>query len=554
MEEEAPVKIKTEPGTTGVGGSLGALVSLYGDDNDDSDQEHEKMEQQGGTELLPNPMFGTVTVKMEPIDKTEDEKPANASNEDNNEITLIAEKKVENVSAPIIDISSDNSLLDRNDANKTSMDFASIRANRTNTEKCQLNVQDFLGDADSYSEARAIKVEVESGTSDSEPDSDPSANESDYEEGVAGGEKDGDGKKKPEVPRAKGELDLKDLPLIEDLHISVPHEDCKPIGLIKSVVEPLVVVEAYPNTPALDLDSVLFLDEGDRALGHIFDVIGPVKQPLYCVRFNSKEHIQKNKVEIGMLVYCAPKTEYTSFVFLAQLRKLKGSDASWVNDIEPPADEVEFSDDEMERNARKKKRNRRNMRARATEADAMYRDDDSTGESQNRGPKRHLNPNGQQTPGNRYGAHAHPPFTPPLVPGFTPYGPMNPGFHPPGPTFPSSNMHHHGGGNPRFRGNRPYRGRHHPVAHPPPQQQYFGSNMHPPASPYSAQNPPHFRPWCPPNPWQNNHQAMNFDFRSQNPFPNVYGQPPPPPPPPPRYPQTTHTNYEPPPPGTNGSK
>lgn len=74
----------------------------------------------------------------------------------------------------------------------------------------------------------------------------------------------------------------------------------------------LVIVEAYLDTPALDLDSVLFLDEGDRALGHIFDVIGPVKQPMYCVRFNSKEHIEKNKVEVGMTVYCAPKTPYTS--------------------------------------------------------------------------------------------------------------------------------------------------------------------------------------------------------------------------------------------------
>lgn len=43
----------------------------------------------------------------------------------------------------------------------------------------------------------------------------------------------------------------------------------------------------------------------------IFDVIGPVKQPMYCVRFNSMEHIEKNKVEVGMLVYCAPKTPYT---------------------------------------------------------------------------------------------------------------------------------------------------------------------------------------------------------------------------------------------------
>ncbi len=67
-----------------------------------------------------------------------------------------------------------------------------------------------------------------------------------------------------------------------------------------------MIVEAYPSTPALDLDSVLFLDEGDRVLGRIFDVLGPVKQPWYSVRFNSISHIQTNRVIIGAKVYCAP--------------------------------------------------------------------------------------------------------------------------------------------------------------------------------------------------------------------------------------------------------
>jgi hypothetical protein len=34
-------------------------------------------------------------------------------------------------------------------------------------------------------------------------------------------------------------MTLHDLPPIEDLHISVPHEECQPIGVIKSVVDPL---------------------------------------------------------------------------------------------------------------------------------------------------------------------------------------------------------------------------------------------------------------------------------------------------------------------------
>ncbi len=73
----------------------------------------------------------------------------------------------------------------------------------------------------------------------------------------------------------------------------------------------VVIVEALPLTPALDIDSVLFLDEGDRALGHIFDVFGQVKQPHYCVRFNSKDHIESRGIEPGMKVYCAPRTQHT---------------------------------------------------------------------------------------------------------------------------------------------------------------------------------------------------------------------------------------------------
>ena len=39
-------------------------------------------------------------------------------------------------------------------------------------------------------------------------------------------------------------------------------------------------------------------------------------------------------------------------MLVAQLKMFKGTDASWKDDIEPPAEEIEFSDDEAERAAR----------------------------------------------------------------------------------------------------------------------------------------------------------------------------------------------------------
>lgn len=117
--------------------------------------------------------------------------------------------------------------------------------------------------------------------------------------------------------------------------------------LAKSIIIP-VLVEAFPELAPLDIDSVLFLDHGKQTLGLIFDVIGRVLVPIYCVRFNSKEEILAKGISVGIKVYCAPQTEHSSFVILSQISN-KGSDASWKNDIEPPANCVEYSDDEEER-------------------------------------------------------------------------------------------------------------------------------------------------------------------------------------------------------------
>lgn len=81
----------------------------------------------------------------------------------------------------------------------------------------------------------------------------------------------------------------------------------------------LVVIQSFPNTPPLDIDTVLFLDRGQRALGKIFDVFGQVQEPFYSVRFNSREHIQEKDIRREQVVYCAPQTKYTSYVPVSQL-------------------------------------------------------------------------------------------------------------------------------------------------------------------------------------------------------------------------------------------
>ena len=81
-------------------------------------------------------------------------------------------------------------------------------------------------------------------------------------------------------------------------------------------MDTLVVVQSMPGKPAVDLETVLFLDKGSRPLGKVFDVIGPVSLPLYCVRFNSHDHIKEAGVSVGTSVYVAPRYSHSStFLF-----------------------------------------------------------------------------------------------------------------------------------------------------------------------------------------------------------------------------------------------
>lgn len=160
-------------------------------------------------------------------------------------------------------------------------------------------------------------MEEESETeSESESDTDTST---DTDSGTEPKQK--EKKIKPKKSKLPRDLSFTDLPPIEDLKISVPEDECEEVGTITSIVETLVVVECYKGIAPLDIDSVLFLDKGKRALGKIFDVIGPVTEPVYTVRFTDLDQIKKHEIEKGMKVFCAPKSDYANYVFLPDLLK-----------------------------------------------------------------------------------------------------------------------------------------------------------------------------------------------------------------------------------------
>jgi rRNA processing protein Gar1 len=157
--------------------------------------------------------------------------------------------------------------------------------------------------------------------------------------------------------KTKGELSIEELPPIEKLSIKVNVEELTQIGRVASIIDQLVIVQSFRSMPALDLDSVLFLKDGS-ALGSVFDLFGPVVEPRYAIRFNNNQQIVERNITPETPVYFAANYQkpVTGYVFAEQLRQMKGSDASWKHNNEPPDEVKEYSDDETERTDKLKQR------------------------------------------------------------------------------------------------------------------------------------------------------------------------------------------------------
>ena len=157
-----------------------------------------------------------------------------------------------------------------------------------------------------------------------------------------------------QAPRTRNELAVDELPPIENLTITLSEETpIERIGHIRHIIDgKLVIIESLLHSPALNDDSVLFNRER-RSIGLIFETFGAVEKPHYSIRYNDIDSIQQRQLQLNQEVFYAPQeTTYTKYVFVQELRALKGSDASWEDDNEPPRFALDYSDDEQERTAR----------------------------------------------------------------------------------------------------------------------------------------------------------------------------------------------------------
>ncbi|KAI4832987.1 hypothetical protein KUCAC02_015921 [Chaenocephalus aceratus] len=175
---------------------------------------------------------------------------------------------------------------------------------------------------------------------------------------------DDEGFSQPAPIKTRDEVLLEELPAVEEVLVSLPEDaELKPVGTVSSIIQQLVIIQSLKDTPPLTDDSVIFTS--DRlAVGKVFEVFGPVSSPLYILRFSSEEQIRSKGLTEGLTLYYTPSIkEYAKYILTQQLQVYKGSDASWKNDQEPPAEALDYSDDEKEHEAKRKGKNARKKRA-----------------------------------------------------------------------------------------------------------------------------------------------------------------------------------------------
>lgn len=203
-------------------------------------------------------------------------------------------------------------------------------------------------------------------------------------------------KEKTEILRTKNEV----LPVPKEITVSV---DCQisPLGTLESIVEGCCVIKQTCKE-VLNISAVI-LYEDRFVLGEVEETFGNVKQPFYTVRVLD---VEQHKDRIGSLVYYV---KGSAIVNVEELKRMKGTDASNLYDEET---DEEFSDDEKEREAKKKRKNPEvdgNNAAGPDDYKVLQRPTKTRGQrGNNRAQGRNNQQQSRQAPGGQYGSNLNP--------------------------------------------------------------------------------------------------------------------------------------------------
>ncbi|KAJ1600220.1 hypothetical protein NDA14_003990 [Ustilago hordei] len=223
------------------------------------------------------------------------------------------------------------------------------------------------------------------------------------------------------VPATKNEILAPDVeqPAVKEL-AKEEKQTMRKLGKVHSIVDSVVVVEQdvqqsrqAESTSAnagsvpvdstgrrgeregeysvLDTGSLLCFEDG-KVLGFVFETFGSIHNPMYSIRFASAASIDRDIVKAGKPIFYLPAR--STYVMTQLLRSMKGSDASNMWDEEVAEDEIEYSDDEQEAEAKR--------RAKAIRSGKVDEQGNPIGAAYNRGNKRQKQGAGQ---GSSSGQH-----------------------------------------------------------------------------------------------------------------------------------------------------
>lgn len=163
--------------------------------------------------------------------------------------------------------------------------------------------------------------------------------------------------------RSKNEVEDDPAPELSNDYTIPEKTQIEFAGYIHNVSEKTVLIRAGTSGEYRILkENSIFCFEDKTPVGYLYETFGRIQSPIYVVKFNSVEKAKELKGRIGEKVfYVVPSS---SFILTAEIKKLKGCDASNIHDEELPLEEQEFSDDEIEQDLKRKKKNKKSKNKR----------------------------------------------------------------------------------------------------------------------------------------------------------------------------------------------
>ncbi|XBW38712.1 hypothetical protein QEN19_004300 [Hanseniaspora menglaensis] len=252
------------------------------------------------------------------------------------------------------------------------------------------NISDLGSDTDLYTidkedgdEDEVIKKQKEDLSSSSSSDS----SDSEYQNSDTSSNYSGDDINEDEdydqdlLIKSKNEIlnePIKDISDIRDIFIDVKEQKNMKLGKIfkkiNSMKKIIIESEISGNQYIIDTSKAILFTLNDKdeskVLGYISEIFGPVTHPYYTIAFEEKNVDIFNNLEIKDLVYVLIDDNF-KLIKTSSIKLLKGSDASNFNDEEVDEKDIEFSDDEQEKEWKKQQKQKRSKKIKQTGNDIL---------------------------------------------------------------------------------------------------------------------------------------------------------------------------------------